>query len=327
MLLIYFAFLSDISGNAILLVSNVGGRSLLQFLKSDAVVFSFNVTWFSLLTTSSPEFLIGIRNLVDALFNQMIVRGSLNNNPPIITPDQHDPDESPFGPRVTWATPNPQGYRVLELPKSEQIEFVKLEFLMAMVQKLFGVTDFVPPSAADSQRTATGILTIVGEGNIKFDDMIRALQDVNADLYDFMVQLNADFMTDDFLFMISDTQENPFKKVTKEDWAGNFDFESAGNSININREVEINKAQSSFITMRDSKRVLPGIITDDVMRQSLLNYNRALDIRNIKVPTSEEMKKQRINEMALAINQAEQLKLQGGAGGGQNAIASGGAGG
>ena len=73
-----------------------------------------------------PEFLIGIRNLIDALFNQAIDRGSINNNPRLITPPNHDPDENPFGPGVQWTSDNPQAYKVLELPKSEQMEFIKV---------------------------------------------------------------------------------------------------------------------------------------------------------------------------------------------------------
>ena len=83
-----------------------------------------------------PEFLIGIRNLIDAIFNQMIDRGSITNNPPLITPANHDPDVNPFRPGVQWATDNPNAYRVLELPKNEQLEFTKIEFLLALVQKL-----------------------------------------------------------------------------------------------------------------------------------------------------------------------------------------------
>ena len=42
--------------------------------------------WRVILWQGVPEFLIGIRNLVDAIFNQMIDRGSITNNPPIKVP-------------------------------------------------------------------------------------------------------------------------------------------------------------------------------------------------------------------------------------------------
>lgn len=255
-----------------------------------------------------PEFLIGIRNLVDAVFNQMVDRGSISNNPPVIVPPDHDPDENPYGPGVQWPSDNPGAYRALELPKSEQLEFSKMEFLLALVQKLFGVTDFTPPPAMGQQRTATGIMTIVSEGNIKFDDMIRALQDVNEDLYDFIVQLNSELLEDEFIYRISDAK-NPFKKVARRGWVGNYDFEAVGNSININREIEQNRAILAYTTGMNSYGKNPAI-TPEVMLKLTDNFFTAIDMRNIKLPTVQELQQQRIAEMAQAIVQAEQIRQQ-----------------
>ena len=260
-----------------------------------------------------PEFLIGIRNLIDAVFNQMIDRGSISNNPPLAVPTDHDPDENPYGPGVQWPTDNPAAYRVIELPKSEQLEFSKMEFLLGLVQKLFGVTDYAlgSESSIASNRTASGIMTIVGEGNIKFDDMIRALQDVNEDLYDFIVQLNADLLEDEFVFNVTGSQDNPFKKITKKDWIGNFDFESAGNSININREIEQNRATLAYNTAINSFGKNP-VITPEVMRQLTENFFRSIDMRNVKIPTVEELQQiiAKQQEQAQAMQQAEMQAKQ-----------------
>jgi len=255
-----------------------------------------------------PEFLIGIRNLIDAIFNQMIDRGSINNNPPMVTPRDHDPDENPFGPGATWQNDNPNAYRVVELPKSEQMEFVKLEFLFSLVQKLFGITDFTPPPAVENQRTATGIMTIVGETNIKFDDMIRALQDVNDELYDFIVQLNSEMLSDEFMYYLTN-KPNVFKVIKRKQWAGNFDFESVGNSVNINREIEQNRATFAYTTMMNSFGKNP-VITPEVMRTVTENFFRGIDTRNVKLPSLEELQQMKINDMAQAIIQAEKIRNQ-----------------
>ncbi len=238
----------------------------------------------------------------------MLDRGSITNNPPTIVPPGHDPDENPFGPGAQWVSDNPLAYRVLELPKSEQIEFKKMEFLLALVQKLFGTTDFTPPPQMGAQRTATGIMTIVSEGNIKFDDMIRALQDVNEDLYDFIVQLNADLIEDEFVFMVTG-QENPFKKINKKGWVGNFDFEAVGNSININREIEQNRATIAYRTGMESFGKNPAI-TPSVMLTLTDNFFTSIDMRNIKLPTIDEIQQQRVKEMAMAIQENERMNLE-----------------
>jgi len=256
-----------------------------------------------------PEFLIGIRNLIDATFNQMIDRGSINNNPPLLVPPDFDPDENEFGPGAQFSSDNPQGFKVLELPKSEQLEFVKMEFLLGLVQKLFGVTDYSlgSESSIAKNRTASGIMTIVGEGNIKFDDMIRALQDVNEDLYDFIVQLNSEYLDDEFVYYVTG-KENPFKKTTKKDWIGNYDFESAGNSININREIEQNRATMAYNTMINSFGKNP-CVTPDVMRQVTENFFHAIDERNVKIPTPEELK-QIVDNQTQQMKEAQQAELE-----------------
>lgn len=266
-----------------------------------------------------PEFLIGIRNLIDAVFNQMIDRGSISNHPPVIVPAGHDPDENPFGPGTQWQSDNPNAYKVLELPKNEQMEFVKMEFLLSLVQKLFGVTDYAlgQESSIASNRTATGIMTIVGEGNIKFDDMIRALQDVNEDLYDFIVQLNAEFLEDEFIFRITDAPidpetgqpKNPFDSLGRDGYTGGYDYEAAGNSTNINREIEQNRAIMAYRTGMESVGKNPSI-TPEVLRVITDNFFKAIDMRNVKIPSPEEVQAMNVKTTADALKLIEAEKTK-----------------
>ena len=258
-----------------------------------------------------PEFLTGLRDMTDATFNQMIDRGSINNNPPIITPSDHEEDLNPFGPGVKWKSENPSGYKVLELPKSEQMEFAKMEFLLGMVQKLFGVTDYAlgSESSIASNRTATGIMTIVGEGNIKFDDMIRALQDVNEDLYDFIVNLNSENLDDDFIYQLTEQQGNPFKTLNKSYWGGNYDFESVGNSVNINRAIEQDRALLSYNTVLNSLGKNPAI-SEETMLDVTENFFRSIDVRNVRLKAIEQIQqeKQQAEQMQAQLMQAEVQK-------------------
>ena len=241
-----------------------------------------------------PEFLIGLRDLIDATFNQMVDRGSITNNPPILVPPDHEEELNPFGPGVKWKTENPAGYRVLELPKSEQMEFSKLEFMLGMVQKLFGVMDYAVADTGGlaGNRTASGILSVIGEGNIKFDDMIRALQDVNEDLYDFIVNLNSDNLEDNFLYQLTEQQGNPFKSINKSAWGGNYDFESVGNSININRGIEQANAETSYNTMVNSYGKNPAV-SEQTMIDVTKNYFMSKDIRNVRLKTEEQIQQEK----------------------------------
>lgn len=262
-----------------------------------------------------PEFLIGMRDMIDAIFNQMIDRGSITNNPPIVTPSAHEEELNPFGPGVRWKSENPGGFKVLELPKSEQMEFAKMEFMLGMVQKLFGVMDYAVADTGGiaGNRTATGILSVIGEGNIKFDDMIKALQDVNEDLYNFIVLLNSEHLPDDFIYQLTEKQDNPFKKIKKSYWEGNYDYESAGNSININRQIEQERASMSYKTVLDSLDKNPAFNEKTVLDVTN-NFFAAIDVRNIRLNTEDEMaqNKQKAEAAAQATLNAELQAKTGG---------------
>ena len=253
-----------------------------------------------------PEFLIGMRDMVDAVFNQMIDRGSIDNNPPIIVPSEHEDELNPFGPGVKWKSDNSGAYRVLDLPKSEQMEFAKMNFLLGMVQKLFGVMDYAVSDTGGlaGDRTASGIMTVVGEGNIKFDDMIRALQDTNEDLYEFIVSLNSDNLDDNFIYLLTEKQGNPFKSINKSYWAGNYDFESVGNSININRQIEQDRAILAYRTAVDSYGKNPAL-SELTMLDVSNNLLSAIDIRNVRLKSEEEMAAEK-----QAVQQAQQQQAQ-----------------
>ncbi len=257
-----------------------------------------------------PEFLIGMRDMIDAIFNQMIDRGSINNNPPVIVPSDHEDELNPFGPGVKWKSDNPNAYKVLELPKSEQIEFAKMEFILGMVQKLFGVMDYAVADTGGlaGNRTASGIMSVIGEGNIKFDDMIRALQDINEDLYDFIVNLNSDNLPDNFIEQLTEQKVNPFKDINKSYWAGNYDYESVGNSININRGIEQSNAVMSYNTMVNSYGKNPAL-SEQTMIDVTENFFRAIDIRNIRLKTEEQITQEKQQAQQLQ-QQALQLQAQ-----------------
>ncbi len=221
---------------------------------------------------------------------------------------------------MKWKTENPAAYRVLELPKSEQMEFAKMEFLLGMVQKLFGVMDYsvAETGGLAGNRTASGIMTVVGEGNIKFDDMIRALQDTNEDLYDFIVLLNSENLDDNFIYQLTEQQENPFKTMNKSYWAGNYDYEAVGNSININRQIEQDRALLSYREFVNSLGKNPAI-SEQTMIDVTQNLLRAIDIRNVRLKSEEQIaqEKQQSQEMQqqllLTQMQTEQAKAGGNA--------------
>lgn len=259
-----------------------------------------------------PEFLVGLRDMTDAVFNQMIDRGSIDNNPPLIVPNDHEDELNPFGPGVKWKSDNPEAYKVLDLVKSESMEFEKMNFLLGMVQKLFGTTDYSQPDGGGlaSNRTMGGISQVIGEGNVKFDDMIRALQDVNEDMFEFIVSLNSEFLDDDFIYQLTGDKENPFKSIRKSYWAGNFDYESVGNSTNINRQIEQSMAAANLRLVTDSFGKNPAI-SELTLLDATKNYFLAMDTRNIRLkPEQEIMQEKQVNMQIKMLAAAIQAQIE-----------------
>jgi len=136
--------------------------------------------------------------------------------------------------------------------------------------------------------------------------MIRALQDTNEDLYNFIVILNSDNLEDDFIYQLTEQQTNPFKTINKSYWGGNYDYESVGNSININRGIEQSNAILSYNTVTMSYGKNPAI-SEETMIDVTANFFRSIDVRNVRLKSEEQIVQEKEEAKQM---QAKALEMQ-----------------
>ena len=255
---------------------------------------------------SIPTFIKGLRDALDATWNQMIDRGSRFNNPPVIY--QHgsgfDPNKHNWGYRF-WPEKVSGSLRVLSTPHTEQIEFAKIELLIGLIQRLFGVTDTTSGVENPNNQTYGGITTLLAEGNVNIDMLIQTLNESNIQLDQMIIAMNALYMQSDsegnplpeeFPIMdsystVMEDPDNPFATITQEELLGKYNYMPAGASLTINTRSIREEAVALYKTAIESVGKNP-FIDLGVLRESTADLYKSFGKKNIKVATVEEMQAQ-----------------------------------
>ena len=143
-----------------------------------------------------PHLAKGMRDIVDFKINQSNNREALYGNPPVLyeATSGFDPNLHQFGVGQKWGPLADGGIsriKALELPKAQEslaIEFI--QFYVGMLSRVTGINDFnlgtPQPGAPSSVKTASGQAMLTQEGNIKFTDFIKDIQDTSEQEMEFL---------------------------------------------------------------------------------------------------------------------------------------------
>lgn len=286
---------------------------LRRFIHRQVIPMDGKVIGMSIVT-----FIKGLRDTIDVIFNQMMDRGARNNNPPIVYKkgSGFNPNVHNFGYRF-WPEKETNSLRVMELPKGEQIEFAKLELLFSLVQRLFGVTDTTAGIENPANRTATGITTLLAEGNINIDMIISALNESNKMLDKLIIKLNAIHMEEDELeFPIIDSYsavmedpDNPFATITRDELMGDYNYMPAGASLTQNTRSIREEAGFLYQTVMSSIQANPFFADLNVIREASNDLIKSFGKKNYRLKTTEDVQKEQKAQADLI------LATQGGEGG------------
>lgn len=276
------------------------------------------------------EFIKGLRDTVDVIVNQMNDRSNRYNNPPIIYPygSGFDPNKHNFGYRF-WPEKVSGTIRELPMQRSETNEFAKIELLIGLVQRLFGVTDTTAGIENPNNQTATGITTLLAEGNINIDMIIQTLNESNVQMDQMIISMNALYMETDeegkplpqeFLIVdhysaVMEDPDNPFATITQEELLGKYNFIPSGASLTVNTQTI--RAEAAVLYKQTMESVGKNPFVDlDVIREVTVDYYKSFAKKNIKIKTTEEKQA----ELKAEADQALKLEMargqaQGGQGG------------
>ena len=272
------------------------------------------------------EFIKGLRDTIDVIVNQMNDRSSRYNNPPIIYQygSGFNPSKHNFGYRF-WPEKVAGTIRELGMQKGETNEFAKLELLIGLVQRLFGVTDTTAGIENPNNQTATGIATLLAEGNVNIDMLIQTLNESNIQMDQLIIAMNAlymetdkegnplpmDFPIVDHYSSVMEDPENPFAQITQEELLGKYNYMPNGASLTVNVQSIRAEAAVLYEQVMNTAQVNPFVADPAVMREVTNDYFKSFGRKNIRIKTPEEIEKMLVQRQAEAILMAKQAEMEG----------------
>lgn len=256
-----------------------------------------------------PEFARGIRDLVDSLLNNMINRDTINAHPPFIYDEESgfDPEIHEFGPNEFWGVNDQTKLGRLDMGNySESRAQWVIDFVMGILQKLFGVTDYTLGTESNiaSNKTARGIQAIIGEGNFSFDTMIALLNMTNKKFFEGNILMHAKMMKDagqeKKVFFVTEDEENPFREISKRSMSFKWNFIPRGTSINDNIYRKKQDATESYATLSQNLFFKPDISPSALnnLRELTQNLVDAYQVKGINLPTAEELAQEQVKQKA-----------------------------
>lgn len=256
-----------------------------------------------------PEFSRGIRDLIDSLLNNMVNRDTINSHPPFIYDEESgfDPEIHAFGPQEFWGV-NDQA-RLGRLDMGNTTEFTSqwiIEFVMGLLQRLFGVTDYNLGSESNisSNKTARGIMAIIGEGNFSFDTMIKLLNMTNKKFFEGNILMHAkmlrEFGREDKVFHVTEDENNPYRKIGRKTLDFKWNFIPRGTSVDNNQFRRREDAKEEYAILRDNIFFSPELTpeTANNFKEVTQNLVDAYELKGVNLPDYEELQQQLAKQQA-----------------------------
>lgn len=271
------------------------------------------------------EWLRGIRSMLDALINSGLDRTALFSNPPMMFDEKtsgFDPAEHKFGPGKSWGLRDINKVKLLDLPSPENVSLVREEMMFSIVQRLFGINDYALGSAGQrgvgghataTSKTASGINSVLNEGNIRFEVLIRQVQEVaNPDLamqtFKHFIMNRHSIMKEKGLNKPKEVFE-PVMKLNEDELNQNFEYVFKGNTSTINPVQEQEQAVGLYKLFTESKN--PFVVSDpDVIHDMTDMILNSYNVRGLKIKTKDEYRKMAATEPNKAKEVQEQAVRQ-----------------
>lgn len=274
-----------------------------------------------------PEWLRGIRSMLDALINTGLDRNAIYDNAPILFDIKNsgfDPSEHKFGPGKSWGLRKitPDALRRLEIPPTGENSMLREEMLFDIVQKLFGVSDYALGSmrgkgTTSGTKTATGVSSILNEGNMRFDVIIRLVQQQsNPELAN---QIFGHFVMNRYSIMKEKGLNkpksifDPIMAMSEDELNSDFDYVFKGNTSTVNPQIEQQQAVQLYELFTKTKN--PFVVSDpDVVHDMTEQILNSFEVKGLKIKTVDEYRKmnatepmnaKKMQEEALAKHQQE----------------------
>jgi len=269
-----------------------------------------------------PEMLYDTKREIDALHNARTDRNAINNNKPLMYTDASgfNPDIHKFGPGRNWEMDSimPEDIRFLDAPNNEYNSQKEEDLVLQYAQKRSGITDHMVGVADSKNKTATGIMALIKEGNILFRHYIRWISLAIGEILDLRWALYrqfwgeaADDEVNEWVQEILDNPDNPLSNEGLEAFKQHMNVYMT--AYKESKDYELTKAQATYDIAMNNPIIsqFPQALrefTVDLLRK--VGYSDAEE----KVPTIDQINEQmiKIQQEAIRRELAEQNQPQGG---------------
>jgi hypothetical protein len=276
----------------------------------------------SVLGIGFSEMMFDIKREVESIHNARTDRNSLNNNKPLMHTDDSgfNPDIHKFGPGRNWELDSlsSEHIKFLDTPGNENSSQSEETLVFEYGQRRSGMFDNMAGKSDPKNKTATGILALIKEGNIPVRQYSRWISYAIGEILSFRWALynqfwgeESDEEIEEWINQILDNPENPFKMENREAFRQNFNIMMTASQED--KEFELNKAQATYDIMLNNPVIsqFPQALrefTVDLLRK--VGHNDAEE----KVPTIEEIDEHmiKVQQEAIRREMGGQIQPQGG---------------
>lgn len=160
----------------------------------------------------------------------------------------------------------------------------QLQFLYQMIERLTGINDLNLGviGAQGATRTASGVQALMSESNSNLDIFLRRLNRPLKKMFKYVFAMLQEKMPPGFEFrLLGDDGKQYFRQVkSREEIAGDFDFDLEPNSANSNQAIRQQVAQTILQVTGNPLDIQLGIVTPLQRYESLKNYLVSMGVRD-----------------------------------------------
>ena len=231
--------------------------------------------------TGIVEFMSGVQNCYDTLYNQYIFGITQSNNPfGFFAPTGNMRDE-PLKIKAGFLFPSsdPNSVNMVKIAPPDRSMLEIMEIVNAQAQVLFGVSDYSAgvESKIDPSAPARKAELVVQQGNTRMNLIVRRKNRTLKDIFRRWYLLYKENMPKNkFVRIAGESKENPFRfeSISMTDFALNSipDFELTGNILNSNKTLEAQKAFAIYDKLSQNFFFLPQTVQGMQALRSLTGW-------------------------------------------------------
>lgn len=234
------------------------------------------------------ELLYSLTKEIDAIHNMKVDNGLISSMPfgfyrP--TASQNAEERLPMEPGTLIPLDSPQtDVHFPNLGNRTVFGFQEEAALNQSIERLTGISDISLGviGGQGAARTATGARALLGESNANLDVFLRRMNRGWKRMLLYLFQLMQEKIPPGLQFRIlGDDGSNYWATVeSKEEIAGQWDFELEANSANSNRMIQVEQANSVLATVANPLYIQLGIVSPQEIYEALKNKFRSEGVRD-----------------------------------------------